>query len=239
MDYFERSAGVLGENVSIELRSAAFCVFGLGGVGSFVAEALVRTGVGKVSLIDFDTVEYSNINRQLQADTTTVTKSKAEVLGARLLKINPALELHIDDRRLLPGHEASFFPEEPDVVIDAIDDVPAKVALLLYCQKPGYPILTAMGAAKKRHPELLKFSDLLDTAWDPLARRVRQLFRQGGGGRGIEAVYSDEQCKDDGSGIKGSLIWVTGSMGLLLAARSIEKFIKIRFTESCSGVPDA
>ncbi|RAL24002.1 tRNA threonylcarbamoyladenosine dehydratase [Lujinxingia litoralis] len=194
---WDRAGRLLGEDAMARLYGAHVMVFGLGGVGSFTAESLARTGVGKLTLVDFDRVCGTNTNRQLHAMKGTFGKWKADLMAERCALINP--EGTVIGRRAF-YHEAtseSFLGQRPDFVVDAIDNVSAKVHLLTSCLEQGIEVVSCMGAAGKADPTKIEIDDLARTKGDPLARAVRKILRQNGvmkgkGRVGIPTVYSSE-----------------------------------------------
>lgn len=192
MHPFQRTELLLGSSAYERLRSARFLVVGLGGVGSYAAEALARSGAGHLTLVDFDRVCLTNLNRQLHATRRTVGAAKAPLMGERCRQINPKAEVVVEqvfyeaataDRLLGPGY---------DYVLDAIDNVTAKIHLLESCVARGLPVVSAMGAGGRTDPTRVRVTDIADTALDPLARVVRKELRARGVERGIDCVWTDE-----------------------------------------------
>ncbi|MGC6511109.1 MAG: tRNA threonylcarbamoyladenosine dehydratase [Myxococcota bacterium] len=196
---FDRMARLAGEHTMARLSKSHVMVIGLGGVGSFAAESLVRSGVGTVSLVDFDLVCVTNVNRQLQAMRGTVGKPKANVLAERLRLINPqatvrAVPLFYEDRTsdmLLSGKNP------PDFIVDAIDNITAKCHLLNTCRERGIPVVCSTGASGRWDPTKIQVADLSLTKVDPLAMNVRKVLRKHydfprKGQWGIPAVFSAE-----------------------------------------------
>jgi tRNA A37 threonylcarbamoyladenosine dehydratase len=192
MRWFARSELLLGEAALERLQGARVAVFGLGGVGSFAVEALARAGVGHLKMVDHDVVGPSNLNRQLFALRSTLGQPKVAVAAARVLDINPDCQvepcqafIHTDT---LPG----LLAPRPDVVIDAIDSLTCKVALMRAAHEQGLPIITAMGAGGRTDSSQLFVGDLSETRICPLAACVRKELRKAGITRGIRCVYSLE-----------------------------------------------
>ena len=194
---FDRTARLVGDAAIARLASSTVTVFGVGGVGSFAAEGLVRSGVGRVILVDFDRVCVTNVNRQLHATKPTLGKSKVAVMAERLLQINP--DLVVDARPEFYGPETSarLLAPEPDVVVDAIDNVAAKLYLIARCVRDRLRLVSAMGAAARMDPTLVRVGDLSDTKMDPFAREIRKNLRRKyeldcTKPTGVWAVYSEE-----------------------------------------------
>lgn len=194
---FDRAARLLGDEGIARLGAATVTVFGVGGVGSFAAEALVRSGVGRLILVDYDRICVTNVNRQLHAMKGTLGKSKVEVMAERLRLINP--DAVIEARGEFYGAETSarLLVPEPDVVIDAIDNIAAKMHLIATCVREKLRIVSAMGAAARLDPTAVRVADLSETKVDPFARDLRRNLRRKHGldcsqRTGVWAVYSEE-----------------------------------------------
>ncbi len=228
-----RSAFVLGNEAIERLKTKRVILFGVGGVGSFCAEALARIGIGTITLVDPDNVSVSNINRQLIALHSTVGRNKAEVMKERIADINPEAIVTALPIFYLPENADDIDLSVYDVVIDAIDTVSAKIELAVRANALGIPMLSAMGTGNKMHPEKLVATDISQTTMCPLARVMRRELRA----RGIthlRVVYSmeppiprhaDYESYDDVSGkrgIPGSISYVPSAAGLLLASETVQ-----------------
>ena len=230
MDQFARSALLLGADGMRRLREARVAVFGLGGVGGYAAEALVRGGVGAVDLIDHDTVSLTNLNRQIIATRDTLGQKKTDAAAARLRSIAPDVRITLHDCFYLPENAAEIDLAAFDYVADAVDTVAAKLALAVNCRAAGTPLISAMGAGNRLDPGLLRVADISETQGCPLARVMRRELRR----RGIEhlkVVFSSEParvpepaCDEDrppeGSSRRstpGSVSFVPSVMGLMMA----------------------
>ncbi len=245
---FHRSERLLGSNTMVHLKARHVMVIGLGGVGSWAAEMLLRTGVGRLSLVDFDKVCVTNTNRQLHTTKATVGKYKAEALAERLQVINPAAEIEPVVRFYNPESEEDLLGLEPDLVLDCIDNLTAKCHLLAKCVQRKIPIISSMGAAARIDPTQIRVADLSETRMDPMARAVRKILRQ----RfqletGIRTIFSIEEPKEaqstetpfdnvcvcPGGGnnglhtcdhknvILGTVGFVTGAFGMAMAGEAI------------------
>jgi len=231
---FLRTEMLLGAAAMERLRTSCVAVFGLGGVGSWCAEALCRSGVGSIALIDQDTVSESNINRQLCALSSTIGRAKAEVMAERLRDINPAAEAIPFNARYEAATREMFFARRFDYIVDCIDLVACKLDLIETAVDRGIPIISALGAGNKADASLLRLSDIAKTESDPLARVVRKELRK----RGIThlpVVYSGEcgmkpgQAEQPPPGrrsIPGSLVWVTATAGMLLCSHVVGELVK-------------
>ncbi len=224
-DFTTRSRAVLGDAAAEALTRARVVIVGLGGVGSYAAEAVVRTGVGHVVLVDHDTVDLTNCNRQLIALHSTVGMRKTDAASARMLDINPDCDV-----RALPvfcdaSTVSDILTPRPDCVLDCIDSVRAKCDLIAACSEAGIPVFSALGTGRKLDPTRLRVCDIFETSGDPLARAVRHELRA----RGVQAltvVCSDEPpagklVENGARPSPGSIAWVPGCAGLTLASLAI------------------
>ena len=230
---FLRTAYVIGDDAVEKLKQAKVILFGVGGVGSFCAEALARVGVGTLTLVDPDDVSTSNINRQLIALHSTVGKNKAEVMKARIADINPEANVSAIPMFYLPENADEIDLSEYDIILDAIDTVSAKIELAVRADKLGIPMISAMGTGNKLHPEKLEATDISKTQMCPLARVMRRELKA----RGIEhlrVVYStetpvprhvdyinEEDMKPGAKRIPGSVSFVPSAAGLLMASEAV------------------
>ena len=190
---FQRLALITGAEALEKLARTRILVFGLGGVGSWCAEALVRSGAGKIGIVDSDTVCVTNVNRQVQATSRTVGFSKTEMLKQRLLDINPRCEVEAWNRVFCRESAAAFGIESAGYVIDAIDSLSHKLDLIETSRAAGVPFFSSMGMAQKMDPTRIKTADIWKTQGCPLARLVRQGLRKRGFSGGFTVVYSDER----------------------------------------------
>ena len=192
LNQFSRTQLLLGPEAMTALSTKRVTVFGIGGVGGYVCEALVRSGIGSFDLIDDDKVCLTNLNRQIIATRKTVGKYKAEVMRDRMLEINPEAKIEIHKCFFLPENADEFPFNEYDYVVDAVDTVTAKIELILRSQKEGVPVISAMGAGNKLDAGRLKVADIYDTKICPLARVMRRELKKRNVKK-LKVVYSDEQ----------------------------------------------
>jgi tRNA A37 threonylcarbamoyladenosine dehydratase len=226
-EQFSRLALLLGEEAVQKLQRARVAVFGLGGVGSYTVEALARSGVGAFLLVDSDAAAVSNINRQLHATHETVGRKKTELMAERVHAINPAAKIETREDFCLPENIQGFFTGHLDYIVDAIDTVSAKLALIQEAQRLGIPVISAMGAGNKLNPTRFEVADIFETSVCPLCRVMRTESKK----RGITAlkvVYSKEPPIKTGvpgengkRSTPGSAAFVTGVAGLILAGEVI------------------
>ena len=232
MDAFSRSGLLLGKNAMEKLKNAKVAVFGLGGVGGFVVEALARTGVGSLELIDHDTISLTNINRQILATHSTIGMAKAEAARLRVLDINPQAEVVARQEFFSPDTAANFDFAGYDYVVDAIDTVTGKLALVTACQKAGTPILSCMGTGNKVDPTKFQIADISKTSICPLARIMRKECAKRGI-RHLKVLFStedpiapektDEPLPEGRRALPGSVAYVPSVAGLMIAGEVIRE----------------
>ena len=216
-DCFGRMVLLVGEQKMQRLKSARVILFGTGGVGSWCAEALIRSGIGHLTLVDFDNVAESNINRQLMATSLTVGRKKAEVLGERLREISPEAEVQVMTEAYCAGNAALFRIEDYDYVVDAIDSLADKADLIRRaCETDGVTLFSSMGAASKIDSSCVRTSEFAKVNGCGLARALRRRFKSEGRWpcRKFVCVWSDEMLPDTR---KGTVMHVTATFGLKLA----------------------
>ena len=227
---FSRTAMLIGEEALRALQHSSVLLFGLGGVGGYACEALARAGVGELHLVDFDTVSVSNINRQILADETTVGRPKAAVAAERVARISPATRVQVIDRFVDETNiEEIILAAGPQYIIDAIDTVDSKLAILRVAQAHGIPVISCMGTGNKLYPEKLQISDISKTHTCPLARAVRARLRREGINH-AEVLWSSEPphkpctpVEEGGRVIPASISFVPAAAGLILAGYVIRK----------------
>ncbi|MBP5361580.1 MAG: tRNA threonylcarbamoyladenosine dehydratase [Ruminococcus sp.] len=192
LNQFSRTQLLIGAEAIQKLSESRVAVFGIGGVGGYVCEGLVRSGVGNFDLIDDDQVCLTNLNRQILATRKTVGKYKAEVMADRMHEINPDADIRIHKCFFLPENADDFPFDEFDYVIDAVDTVTAKLELIMRCKEKNIPVISAMGAGNKLDAGRMKIADIYETSVCPLARVMRYELRKRGV-KDLKVVYSDEQ----------------------------------------------
>lgn len=226
---FEREASLLGGEAVEKLANSYVALFGLGGVGSYAAEALARSGVGRILLIDSDKVSRSNINRQLCALQSTVGRYKADVVAERLLDINPDIIIEKSYSFVLPENISDYKFEEFDYVIDAIDTVSAKLAIAEQATKAQTPMISCMGTGNKTDPSALKITDISKTSVCPLARVMRRELRLRGINH-LRVIFSEEEPRrsarnSEGKSVPASVAFVPSVAGLLAASDAVKEII--------------
>lgn len=245
MDVSRRFGGIIrtyGEAAFNRFTAAHVCVIGVGGVGSWAVEALARSGIGTLTLIDLDNVAESNINRQLPALSSTIGRAKIEVLRERCLDINPACQLHLIEDFIDKDNLASLIKPEFDYVLDCIDNARTKAALIAYCRRNKIRLITLGGAGGQKDPTKIRLTDLTKTLQDPLLSKVRKELRQHYGFTSnpkrrfdVPAVWSEEAmtlperangasaCDLSCAGGIGSLMTVTASFALIAVSYVLGK----------------
>ena len=228
---FSRTALLIGEEGVEKLKKSRVAVFGVGGVGGYVVEALARSGVGALDLIDKDTVSESNINRQIIALHSTVGRLKTEVAAERVRDINPEICVRTHNTFYLPETADKFDFSEYDYIVDAIDTVSGKLSLIERANAMKIPVISSMGAGNKLNPTLFEVADISKTSVCPLARVMRRELKK----RGIEhlkVVYSKEEPlpstlvdPESGKSIPGSIAFVPSVVGLIIAGEVIKDII--------------
>ena len=249
LDQFSRTRLLLGDEALQKLSKARVAVFGIGGVGGYVCEALVRSGVGAFDLIDNDKVSFTNLNRQIIATGKTIGRYKTEVMKERMHDINPRADIRLHQCFFLPENADQFPFEEYDYIVDAVDTVTAKLELIMRAKALDIPVISAMGAGNKLDPGRLQVADIYQTRICPLARVMRRELKKRGVER-LKVVYSDEppvqppkdttsvSSEDGGSlneeplnpgkrAVPGSTAYVPAVAGLMIAAEIVKDLISI------------
>lgn len=223
---FSRTEALLGPEAMARLKQARVAVFGIGGVGGYAVEALARSGIGTLDLIDSDTVSRSNINRQIIALQSTVGMAKVDAAAARIRDINPEATVNTWPVFYLPETAAQFDFSQYDYVIDAVDTVAAKLSLAEAAREAGVPIISAMGAGNKLDPTAFQVADIEKTSVCPLARVMRRELKKRGI-RHLKVVYSQEEPlspalpPENGRRVPGSIAFVPPVVGFILAGEVI------------------
>ena len=232
---FSRTELLLGKENMEKLAAARVCIFGIGGVGGYVAEALARSGIGHLELVDNDVVCLSNLNRQIIATHETVGRYKVDVMKERILSINPAAEVTVHKCFYLPETQAQFDFTKYDYVVDAIDTVSGKIALVLQAEESGTPVISSMGAGNKLDPAGFQVADIYQTSVCPLAKVMRRELKMRGVKK-LKVVYSKELpvavLNDEESlqssprrNIPGSIAFVPSVAGLIIAGEVVKDLV--------------
>lgn len=233
---FARTEMLLGSEALARLSDCSVAVFGIGGVGSYAAEALARVGVGRLTLVDHDTIDVSNINRQIHALSETIGATKTEVMARRIRSINHLCAVHEIPAFYQPEEAERFFAEQYDYVLDALDTVTAKIDLVVQCHQRGIPIIASMGAANKIDPALFEVMDIYRTKGDPLARVMRKNLKERGISR-LKVVCSRERPRTPvrvaeipapgRNTIPASISFVPPVVGMIMAGAVVRDLVQI------------
>ena len=228
-EWLEREELLIGRENIEKLNKSTVAIFGCGGVGSYVLEALVRAGIGNIVIVDKDTVDITNINRQLIADTTTVGKDKVEVAKQRALKINPNINIEIH-KCFYDENQTELIKPEYDYIVDAIDSVKSKISLIQEAHNKNVKIISAMGMGNKLNPTMIEVADISKTEMCPLAKVVRKRLREVGINH-TKVVYSkvpvtraDNSLENKGT--TASISFVPSVCGLVIASEIVKDIIK-------------
>lgn len=229
-EQFSRTQLLLGREAMIKLKNSRVAVFGIGGVGSFAAEALVRTGLGSIVLVDYDIIEISNLNRQVHASLKTIGEKKVVAMKERLMDINPSLNIDIYNEKYNKGSR-NLLKKDYHYVIDAIDMVSSKIDLITTCKAMDIPVISAMGAGNKLDPTKLEVGDIYQTHTCPLARIMRRELRKLGV-EDLKVVWSPEEpirasieSQDLRKSAPGSIAYVPSVCGLIIASEIVKELI--------------
>lgn len=232
---FSRTELLLGKEKLEKLTAARVCIFGIGGVGGYVAEALARSGVGHLELVDNDVVCLSNLNRQIIATHETLGQYKVDVMRERILSINPDAEVTVHKCFYLPETRETFDFTKYDYVVDAIDTVAGKIALVLQAEESGTPVISSMGAGNKLDPAAFQVADIYQTSVCPLAKVMRRELKKQGVKK-LKVVYSKElpvAVQNDAESLQsssrrsipGSIAFVPSVVGLIIAGEVVKDIV--------------
>ena len=222
---FSRQARIIGDEKMNKLKNSSVIVFGLGGVGGAAAEAIVRAGIGKIAIVDKDVVDITNLNRQIIATDETVGMKKTDAAEKRFLSINPDLIVEKFDLFYLPETAEEINLSDYDFIIDAIDNVTAKIELVVRAEKQGVPIISSMGTGNKLSPDMLEIADIYKTSVCPLARVMRRELKNRGVKK-LKVVYSKEEPIKTDSSVPGSISFTPPVAGYLAASYVIKNLME-------------
>ena len=238
LNQFSRTALLVGTQAIDKLEASRVAIFGIGGVGGYVAEALARSGVGSFDLIDNDTVALTNLNRQIIATHATLGQAKVQVMAERIHAINPEAHVNVHQCFFLPENAHEFDFSQYDYVVDAVDTVAAKIAIIMAAKAAGVPVISSMGAGNKMDPGKFQVADIFKTSVDPLARVMRQEMKKRSVKK-LKVVYSTElpltpvddlegECHEEAPqrrALPGSTAFTPSAAGLLLASEVVKDLI--------------
>ena len=222
---FSRSSRILGEQKMEKLNKSSVIVFGIGGVGGAVLEGLVRGGIGTVAVVDKDTIDITNINRQIIATNDNIGEKKVDAAEKRALSINPNINFKKYDLFYLPETAEEIELSEYDFIVDAIDNVTAKLELIERANKLNIPVISSMGTGNKLHPELFEITDINKTSVCPLARVMRRELKNRGVKK-LTVVYSKEESIKTENSVPGSVSFTPPVAGYLMASYVINKLLE-------------
>ena len=229
LNQFSRTELLIGKENIRKLKNSKVAIFGLGGVGSYVAEGLVRTGVGNFILVDNDDIEKTNLNRQIIATHKTIGKPKVEIAKKRMLEINPNVKVGTYQEFFMPDSKG-IIDDSIDYIVDAIDTVTAKIELVVRANKLNIPIISAMGTGNKLDPTKFEVTDIYDTSVCPLAKVMRKELKNREIKK-LKVIYSkEEQIKTelkDGNRVPGSMSFVPSVAGLIIAGEVTKDLIGV------------
>ena len=225
MEQFNRFISQIGQDNFDKLTKKKVMIFGIGGVGGYVCEALARSGIANFILIDSDKVEITNINRQIVATFDTLDQSKVDVMKDRILSINKTAKVEIIQKFYLPDNSEEFDFSDVDYIVDCVDTVSAKLSIVCRAKELKIPVISAMGAGNKLDPTKLEVSDIYKTSVDPLCKVMRRELKNRGVSK-LKVVYSKEEPIKTNSRTPTSNAFVPPAMGLIIASEVIKDFIK-------------
>lgn len=225
-DQFQRTRRLIGDDAMAKLAAARVLVFGVGGVGGYVCEALARAGVGRIDIVDKDIVDITNINRQIIATHQTVGQPKVEACKDRMLSINPELIVEARQCFYLPEKAEEFDFADYDYIVDAVDNVTAKIDIICRAKEAGTSVISSMGTGNKLDPTAFRVTDIEKTKVCPLAKVVRKELRQRGV-KGVKVLYSEEEPVNTGMRTPASISFVPSAAGLIIAGEVIKDLIQM------------
>lgn len=224
-DLYQRTKILIGEENLNLLKESKVCIFGVGGVGSYVVEALARIGVGNITIVDKDVVDVTNINRQLIALSTNIGNSKVEEFKKRIYDINPDIQVNAINSFVDNNNVEQYITKDLDYVIDAIDTIESKIAIIRRCKKLGVSIISSMGMANRLDPLKIKIADISKTEVCPLAKIVRKRLREEKISK-VKVIFSVENPIKTGKKTLGSVSFVPSAGGLIIASEVVKDLMK-------------
>lgn len=226
-EWLSRQEALIGAKAILHLKKSRVLLAGAGGVGGFIAEGLIRAGIGAIFVVDRDIVDITNINRQIIADTETIGLGKAELIVKRAKKINPEIEAEGEMIFISPENAGDIIDNsKPDFIADAVDNITAKLALIENAKKRNIPIISCMGTGNKLDPSRFRITDISKTSVCPLARIMRRELKARGIESGIPVLWSDEEPRKTNTRTPASISYVPSSAGLMIAGYIIRELFK-------------
>lgn len=224
MEQFQRLICLIGDENYNKIKNKKILVLGLGGVGGYAVVSLIRSGIENITIIDYDTIDISNLNRQIITNIDNIGKKKTDIMKEEILKINPNCNIKIIDKKLEVNNYETIFNGDIDYVIDACDTVIVKEKVIEYCARNNIKIISCMGTGKKLNPSMLEITDIRKTSYDPIAKIIRRYIKENKIKAKIPVVYSKEPPKNTGTTI-GSFCSVVAVAGMLCSSYVINDII--------------
>ncbi len=221
---FERVEKLIGNEILNQIKTKWVAVVGLGGVGGYAVESLIRSGIEKIILVDFDTIDISNLNRQIITNQNNITKYKTDEMEKRILSINPSCQVIKITKKLEINNLQELFQYSIDYLIDACDTIPIKEELIKTCIEKKITFISSMGTGNKLNPSLLEITDIKKTSYDPIAKKIRKYLKDNHINAKVPVVYSKEQNQKFKGSIP-SMVFVPATSGLLCANFVIKDII--------------
>lgn len=222
---FDRTIALLGKDNYQKLKKSNILILGIGGVGGYTIEALVRSGIENITIVDFDKIDITNINRQIIALNNNIGNNKTEEWKKRVLEINPNIKINIINEKINAENIDILFNEKYNFIIDACDTVIVKKLLIKKCKEKNINLITICGMGKKLNPTLVKICDIKDTSYDPLAKSLRKYIKEENIKGKVPCIFSPEKPINNNSNIVSSMIMVPSVAGILAAHYCIDKII--------------
>lgn len=226
MNQFSRLELLVGNDNLEKIKNKKVLILGVGGVGSFVLEGLIRSGISDIVIIDYDKVDITNLNRQLMTNLNNIGKKKVDVLFDRIKSINPDCKVTIISEKIMPGNIDLLFDSNPDYIIDCCDTVLTKKSVIENCLRRKIKFITCMGMGNKINPQGIEIVDIRKTSYDPLAKKIRKWVNDENIKGKVLCCYSKEKPLENNSGVIGSSMFVPSTAGILIASYVISDIIK-------------
>lgn len=222
---FDRTISLIGLDNYNKIRNTNVLVLGAGGVGGYAIEALIRSGIENITIVDYDDIDISNINRQLIANSSNIGKKKVDVWKERILNINSDINVKVIDKKISEDNIDILFENNYDFIIDACDTVIVKKLLIKECHNRNINLITVCGMGKKLDPSLVKICDIKDTSYDPLAKSIRKYIKDENITGSVPCVFSSEKPINNDDNVVSSMIFVPSVAGILASKYVINKII--------------
>ena len=225
MDKFDRLIKLIGIDNYNKIKDTKVLVLGIGGVGGYTILSLIRSGIENITIVDYDTIDITNLNRQIITNINNIGMKKTNIMKEEILKINPNCNITIIDKKIDIDNYKELFKDNIDYVIDACDTIKVKEKVIEYCLLNNIKIISCMGTGKKLNPSMLEITDIKNTSYDPIAKSIRKYLKENKINKKLPVVYSKEQPKNTGNTI-GSFCPVVGVAGMLCSSYVLNDIIK-------------